>query len=360
MIELYRRHSSGSIGTWKVWAEKPEIVYAYTVVEGGAIVTNRELITSNNSGRGWDDQAELEMQARARRKRQRGYKDSIQEALSAFYNTSEDGLLLPMLAVRIEKSSNRHSRLRKWVQPKLNGHRCMVVKTTDGEMIAKSRLGTRITTIDHLLEALKPNMPDDLPIDGELYVHGFKLQTIASIVKRAQSQTDLVTFQTYDVADPDLSYESRLEELKKIIRPAWQQDSRINIVNTDEVDSVDEAYEYFGKYRAMKYEGAMLRIAGSGYMPGGRSHYLLKLKAQEDGEFRIASVELSSRGVPVLNLLTEHGLPFKCTAPGTNEEKLWFLNNPSVIGRMMTCEFAEWTAAGIPFHCVALQLREDI
>ena len=106
----------------------------------------------------------------------------------------------------------------------------------------------------------------------------------------------------------------------------------------------------------------MLRIDdGAGYEPGIRSSNLLKLKAQEDGEFRIKNIELSKRDVPVMTLVTDTGKPFQCTAPGSYEEKMSIYNNRHVhIDKMVTCEWASLTDEGVPFHCVAIRIREDI
>jgi len=361
MITLYKKHQSGGIGTWSAYPSFPNIRYEYCVVEGGATVANQELVELNQSGRSWDQQAELMISSRASRKLQRGYKRTREEAATSSFATSSDGLMLPMLAVRIEKSKAINPKARFWVQPKLNGHRCIITKLSDGDVIARSRLGNAITTIGHLLEALKPSLSDDLPIDGELYVHGWKLQTIGSAVKRQQDNTKLLTFQAYDVGDPTLGYADRFEEVIKIVRPAYHRDTRINAVRTIEVSNVSEAWTHFRAWRDQKYEGAMLRINGTGYQPGVRSHSLLKLKAQEDGEFKILDIYLSARGVPVVTLQTDSGATFDCTAPGTDAEKADLLaRKGSVLGRMMTCEFAELTEDGIPFHCVALQVREDL
>jgi ATP-dependent DNA ligase len=299
------------------------------------------------------------MQSRASRKKQRGYKDSIEEAIASDFKTSGDGFPLPMLALRIEKVRLPHSQRTMWIQPKLNGHRCGILKTSDGEMIARSRLGNRITTIEPLLEALKPSMPDDLMVDGELYVHGWKLQTIGSAVKRQSDLTQHLTFQTYDVADMELGYGERLDELKKIIKPAWSINPNINIVQTTEVGNVGWAWDFFKRYKTAGYEGAMLRLGGVAYQPGHRSSALLKMKQQMDAEFKILSVQLSSRGIPVCTLEAPNGKPFDCTAPGSDSEKMQVYHDQP-IGKMMTCEFAEWTEDGLPFHCVALQVREDV
>ena len=330
----------------------------------GAVTSNSEIVSENSSGRSLADQAVLMLKARAKRKAQRGYKTTFEEALNSKHQTFDDGILAPMLAQRLEKSRHKngvHHSVKMFEQPKLDGHRCQIVKTTDGEMKATSRLGTPITTIDHLLESLKPSMPDDLPIDGELYVHGWKVQHVASAIKRLQEDTQKVTFQAYDVYDVDQGFGPRFDTLMGIMRPAHAKDPRLNVVYTGRVYDVEQAWDRFGAYRAAKYEGAMLRIDGAGYEPGIRSSNLLKLKAQEDGEFRIKNIELSKRDVPVMTLVTGNGKLFQCTAPGSYGEKMEIYNyRHEHIDKMVTCEWASLTDEGVPYHCVALRIREDI
>jgi len=359
-LKLWRRHATGAVGYWRTWASHPFIMFAYSVTGDGSETVNQELISLNQSGRTWHQQAELEMQSRASRKMQRGYKRTYEEA---FVDTATNalGLPQPMLAQRIEKVNQSHlAGRRKWIQPKYDGHRCLVGKI-EGRMFAYSRLGTPISTVPHLLEALEPSVPDDVVIDGELYVHGWSLQQIGSVVKRAQMDTLELNYITYDVVDTALHYGDRLALLKDIVRPAWEKDKRLNIAETNEISEVEDAWPYFHRYKAAKYEGAILRLDGMGYQPIIRSKYLLKLKSQMDCEFEILDVYLSDRGEPVMTLKTSANKTFKCTAPGTQPEKHRFLaEKDRHIGRMMTCEFACYTDEGIPFHCVALQIREDI
>lgn len=353
---LFKKHTSGAVGYWRIWCEEPFIKFAYSVTGSGAEAVNQDLIQLNASGRDWATQALLEMQSRAKRKMQRGYKLTPEEARSA-KGTNLLGMPSPMTALRLASTELKGP---FWLQPKFNGHRCMIAKT-DGVMSAYSRLGTPITTVDHLLAAIEPSMPDDAVIDGELYVHRWKLQRIASAIKRAQADTNNLTFICYDVVDGQAAYGERFEMLKQIIKPAWTLDNRINGCQTKVIHTLDEAWAGFHQHRAAGYEGAMLRLDSVGYRSGVRSSSLLKLKAQEDGEFRILDVRLEKPDYPVMTLETASGRPFNCTAPGSLPEKMQFYNDrASHIGKMMTCEYAELTADGIPFHCVALQLRDDI
>lgn len=356
-IKLWKKHASGAIGYWRIWAaDQPFIRFAYSVTGSGEEAVNSDIVELNNSGRSWEEQARLEIESRAKRKMQRGYKASPTLA-QVEKGLNQIGLPMPMLALRIEKAKVGGGH--KFVQPKLNGHRCLIAKS-GGKMLAYSRLGTQITTVDHLLKTMERVMPNDTVMDGELYVHGWKLQTISSAIKRAQDSTALLNFICYDIVD-GAPYSERLEMLKEIIKPAWQIDTRINGCSTTEVETVEQAWGMFVNYKTQKYEGGILRLDGSGYKPGVRSNALLKLKTEIDDEFRIVNVRLEHENYPVMTLSTREDVLFDCTAPGTLPEKMdFYAHRAEHIGKMMTCEYAELTADGRPFHCVALQIKEEV
>jgi hypothetical protein len=60
-------------------------------------------------------------------------------------------------------------------------------------------------------------------------------------------------------------------------------------------------------------------------------------------------------------LETKEGKPFKTFAPGTYSDKERALvYKERIIGKYVTCEYADLTKEGIPFHCVAIRWRYDI
>ena len=60
-------------------------------------------------------------------------------------------------------------------------------------------------------------------------------------------------------------------------------------------------------------------------------------------------------------LQTESGLTFETPAPGTHEQKARYLQDETIWrGKKMRCEWAELTKDGIPFHCVAIELYDEV
>jgi DNA ligase 1 len=357
-LTLYRKHSTGQIGTWTIFVDGSTLRYGHATVEGGSVSWFEDPIVTNNSGRGLEQQGRLELESRVRRMRQRGYKDTRAEAVAS-NGGNQYGYAMPMLAhpiTRVKVSPTA----RMWSQPKFNGHRALTVHDERHRMY--SRKGTTICgvgSVDHIMDSIHKIVPPDVALDGELYIHGMRLQTIASNIKRKQADSARLEYIMYDVvmAEP---YSTRFEVLCDVGRLLSKVNSAINVAFTREIDCLDDAYRDFRHWRNEKYEGSMLRLDGFLYQAGVRSSGILKLKEREDGEFPIVGVTQTKIGANVV-LRAPNGKTFETPAPGTHEEKAAYLTDETIWkGKMMTCEWAEWTADGIPFHCVAMQIREDV
>lgn len=361
-VTLFRKHSGGAIGTWTVLVEHGMLRYGHAVVEGGSISWFQDPIVLNNSGRSVMQQAQLEMDSRVRRMLQRGYKQTREEAAGSSHGTNQHGRALPMLAHPITRVGITSLTTRAWTQPKFNGHRALTDYDSNGRHEMYSRKGTTIRgvgSVEHIMGTIDRIVPPDVRLDGELYVHGTPLQTIASWIKRNQPNSVQLEYICYDVV-LDAPYSDRFEVLRDVGRLLAEANPRINVAFTREVASLDEAFQDFRRWRGQAYEGAMLRLDGRPYRPGVRCGQTLKIKEREDGEFPIVGVVETKVGANVV-LLAPNGRTFETPAPGTHVEKARYLTDESIWqGKKMTCEWAEWTKDGFPFHCVAMQIREDV
>lgn len=357
-LTLYRKHSTGQVGTWHILVEAGTLRYGHTVVEGGSVSWFQDPIVLNNSGRTFEQQAQLELESRIRRMLQRGYKYTRDEAI-AQSGKNQYGYALPMLAHPITRVKPKVT-ARMWEQPKFNGHRALT--TYDERHRMYSRKGTTICgvgSIDHIMAPIHKYLPPDIALDGELYIHGMSLQNISSLIKNKQVRSADLEYIVYDVvmAEP---YSVRFETLCDVVRGLHKLDPRINAAATREIGSVEEALRGFRHWRSLGYEGGMLRLDNAPYQAGVRSSSILKIKEREDGEFPIVGVTRTKIGANVV-LQCPNGKTFETPAPGTHEEKARYLLDESIWrGKHMTCEWAELTDDGIPFHCVAIQIREDI
>lgn len=355
-LTLYRQNAN-SVGQWRIYSEGPVIHILHCTVLGGSEVHHQETVETNLSGRTLDQQVKLRIDSRVSRMLDRGYKDSVENAIANPGN--QLGLERPMLAHPIERVSNvDYSGAVE--QKKLDGHRCLITRQ-DGELIPYSRQGKRIDAIKHIIHALRDRIPEGTTLDGELYCHGYALQTLGSWIKREQPSTKNLFFVAYDLIS-NQRYVDRHAELTEILRGAdTEAPGKIVVLPFRPYESDEKQSAHFKEVRAAGFEGLMLRVDRRGYEAGKRSSALLKIKEFFDDEFLVTNITPSKTGFGVCHCLTKDGKPFSCSAPGSIPEKEEALRNKEkYIGRYLTLEFSFYTADGIPFHPNALRWREDV
>lgn len=361
---LYKTDANDQIRVWSIIAEGNVLIMQHGILNG-ATQTATEVIETNQSGRGIDRQVALAKQSRINKQRDKGYCDTVEEALdSKGLNASK--LLKPMLAQKFRDVKNIDY-ANCFVQYKYNGHRCLVTKQ-NGKLIAYSRNGKPITSIAHILKDLLW-LPEGYTLDGELYVHGLALQTISSLVRKNQPDSKKLVYVIYDLVMFDVNYSQR---------NGWIRANVLAEAKTSGVLVLAPTFAYAESKMPLKdrlaesisngYEGLILRHGNTGYEVGKRSQSLVKVKMVLDAEFCITGIHQSADGwaifecciVPNLDAwCKEFDHPtFKVSAMGTMQDKhnAW-TNRNDFIGKMLTVEFFEWTIEGKPFHPVAIGLR---
>lgn len=318
---------------------------------GGATQFQTEDVDVNQSGRSIEDQIDLRIQSRATKKRDIGYRDTI-EAAKAVSGNNTLGFKRPMLAKRFDQLSKVEFD-GAYLQMKYDGHRCMVTRTSTG-LIAYSRNGRRITSIDHILEGIQ--IPVGATIDGELYHHGTPLQTITSWVKRKQASTNRLEYIVYDTVSKD-QYRDRYLALK-----SYRLGINARMAPTDKHVAKEQIGALLDSAIAMGYEGLILRQPGYGYEIGKRSAGLVKIKMFADDEFKVIDIVESADGWAVLICeVSDGGERFGVSAPGSVQQKMIVLRNKSqFIGRYVTVKYANRTNRGVPFHPVAERWFESV
>lgn len=350
MITLYRKNAN-SIGTWRIWGEGATVRIAHATVMGGSEVFHTEKVEQGKQGRSVEEQIQSRIRSRLSRMLDKGYKTTLDEAKVS--STNQLGLARPMLAQPWSKVTNPNVE-GAVLQKKLNGHRCLA--TRQDEIIAYTRQGKPITAIKHILAELNERLPPDLTVDGELYCHGVKLQTISSWIKREQPETYKLTYVLYDIMSDD-AYRDRHAELVDLFTGC----ASVKVLPYEPFQGDEHMFRRRDEVINLGFEGMMLRLDGRGYEEGKRSSGLIKVKKFEDAEYEVTDVIESEEGWGICVCKTAEGKPFRTSAPGNKKEKLEVLvNKHKYIGRMLTVEYAELTADGIPFHCSATGWREDL
>ena len=271
-----------------------------------------------------------------------------------------------MLAHKFDKSRVDWSSQKVFIQPKLDGVRCLFTK--DG---AFSRTGKKFMNVRHIEIALKSffDQQPDIVLDGELYNHKLKrdFEKIISLVRK-QKPTDtdrrdaqhLVQFHVYDYFDGVMydSYDTRRDQL--ICSNIY--DAQIKYVHADRVHSYEAARDFHAAYLSEGYEGSIIRL--DGLYKHGRSYDLMKFKDFSDTEATIVGYEIGKgKRTGTLGkfiMLDDEGVRFGCP-PGkgyTYKDLASMLKNiDSYIGKRATFTYFQRTQAGSYRHPLFKAIR---
>lgn len=344
--ELYAKDNNGAIRVWRIGIYDGKIKIEHGQVNG-AMQSQVEDVTEGKGGRDRLAQIESRMRSRISSKIDAGYVEDIARAKTE-RRTNAAGLLKPMLAKKLSDVKNVDYN-NAFVQYKYDGNRCLITKR-GGEVIAYSRNGKILQNLEHITKDI--DLDEGMTIDGELYCHGFPLQTIVSWIKRKQAHTERIKFHAYDTL-MDASYIQRLSVLNDLNLHGASE-----VVPTWQVNTLDHAMEHFKKARKDGYEGSIIRLNDYGYEDGKRSKGLIKVKEWHDAEFAVIDIHESADGWAILECTLSNNKTFRVSAPGNIREKRYVLENKDFyIFRHVRVEFAQYTKDGVPFHPVAIDWR---
>ncbi|QPG07166.1 ATP-dependent DNA ligase [Salinimonas marina] len=369
--ELFTTHSNGDIGSWKieVFNINPYPLTRTTATKklgGKPVVTDSYTAEGKNIGRANEttplEQAISEAKSKVSKKLDKGYTYEMPEPGQR--TTNALGFIKPMLAQPIEK-------VKAWnypvlAQPKMDGHR-MLATVKDGQVVLYSRQG-KVLDVEHIRADLQTAFDCGIwegeTLDGEVYAHGETLQRISSLVKKPKPESRHLCYCLYDVVR-DMPYPSRHEVLSDI--HANMVTTCVTVTETTVVLTDRELNDLHAKYIGMGYEGTIVRQGIHSYEDGKRSPSLMKKKDFQDAEFEITGHQTGKRNerhdldVGIYICRAPNGIQFSVTAPGDMYEKHRHAQEAeSNYGKMLTVKFFNYTPDGIPFHPVALRIREDV
>ena len=342
-ITLYKKDNLNSIRIWEAEAEYDcESFIIRHGMMGGAIQTKWVNVALNQSGRNIYQQVDLELTSAANKKIDAGYCRSMDEAVKNFALNAMK-LHRPMLAQPL-KANTKFSK-QAMIQNKYDGNRCLIYNAGD-RLVAYSRNGKEISTIDHILRNL--DFPVGVTLDGELYCHGVPLQTIMSWTKRYQDNTNRLDYIAFDVIDKR-PFTDRFYMLDHWGIP--------NVAPTFKLGGIP-LMDHFHLAKDNGFEGLIVRDGSAGYEAGKRSKSLIKVKSCEDGWFQITNVVPSKDGWGIFECVATNGKPFSVNSVGGIAERKHYLEyKDKYIGKRVRIEYANLTPDGIPFHPVAVALE---
>ncbi|QYW06500.1 putative DNA ligase [Pseudomonas phage UAntarctica] len=379
---LYKNHGKG-VGYWTI-----ELV-ELTGGEAGGIITHAkgkgsEEVSSSfiskpkNVGKANEttalEQAASEVESRINKKLDLGYVRTEEEAKLPATNAS--GRKMPMLAHKIQDvDPDAIDWDNAFSQPKLDGH-CAL-----NEKGVYSRQGKDIH-LPHIEQTLKDMGLANLPLHGELYIHGMPLKDIGSLIKKPREESTQVEYHLYDLM-LDIPFMQRHVMLAasfggQAFHPDTQGSGPIKLVATVKVESHDARVAMNAHWVKLGYEGDMLRHGTSGYEDGKRSRQILKGKLRDDHEFKVVGYEeakprisrdaetqevvnVQQAPIWVMDLGDGSGKTFKVLAHGTAYEKdeQW-TQREAKIGCLLTVSHLGYTPDGIPREPIAERWKEDI
>lgn len=290
-----------------------------------------------------ETQAHAEYLSKIQKKKDKGYKENIEEierpfgvTLAKEWTKYKDKVQYPVI-----------------VQGKLDGCRNYI---KNGQLFYRSN--KPVLSCPHL------SVQCEYVIDGELYNHELRndFNKIVSLIRRdspSEETAEKVKFYIFDII-VDLPYEER----QKIISEIVKTNSNFIQVESFTANNESEVEAYLDKFLKEGYEGAMIRWGNDGYIQE-RTNKLLKYKSFRDSEYKIVEV-LDGKGkrsgtVAKWVLALPDGRTFECGPTGTDEQnKQFWLDKDSLVGKLATVKYQELTPDGIPRFGVFKSVREDI
>lgn len=397
---LYKNHGK-TIGKWTISVVDEDSVQCRLLIQhskslDGKPVTSYVTVKGKNIGRANETspmaQAVKELASRVKKQVDKGYVEDIKDAEHPATNAL--GLQTPMLADRWDKRKGKlcyEELLGAYVQPKLDGNRTLMQGG-----VAWTRTGQKHKNVQHILDEIEEAGLSEYGFDGELYIHGKRLQDINSLIKRFQPETLDLEFHVYDLFDQgSADFNERVTKLMALLPSNLPH---VKFVPTYRLESPKTLEEALKKVEDMHddfvmggYEGAIVRLNGFAYA-GKRHKSLLKVKQFQDAEFEIVGCEerqpivfspegedtiltlpeyrtlLRKEGDKYLlrqgvwNCVSQEGVKFNVGIQGTMWESAKLLEealNGDHIGSMLTVRFFYYSADGVPQLPCALQFREN-
>ena len=296
------------------------------------------------------EQAILEAESRIKRKLDQNYRPTKEEL--------DDLPIGPMLAHDFTKRG--HSlEYPCFVQPKLNGVRCLVHRVSENKIEFYSRMGKEFTTLDHLVPALLPVLNTGEVWDGEIYKHGWNFQRIVSAVKKFNDDTPELELHVYDMVSEISPYDARFAHIEEQIQkiPVHGNVKFVDVKVCKDVEHVDKWHTAYVK---KGYEGLILRNEAGVYKPGQRSADLQKYKHFMDAEYEITDHKADSNREVVFTCKTKDGNVFSVKPRGTREERrsLAAQSKGSFNNKLLTVRYQELSNDGVPIFPVGIGIRD--
>lgn len=354
---LYGVDKNQVVKQWSVWSNGAEVVVEWGKL-GGKLQVKQTTCYPKNIGKTnettSEQQATLEAQSKWNKQYDKYYREGIEEAKSML----TEGVMLA------EDYTKKPHLLEDefYISRKLDGVR---VKTVfdGGEPKWYSRGGKEYNIPEHIKQELldiKEISPDCKAIDGEAYVHGYKLQDIQSCVKKHNELTNKLTYQVFD-APTHASWKHRLWWLVMMFNNLPKLE-HVQFVG-QELITKDELEERLEQYISEGYEGVMMRNPRGKYLfQNNRSSDLLKYKLMKDSECQVIDLTEDKNGLALFTVVWYNKdlmgkVQFELSMNGSHKSNS-YENMKDKVGSWINFKYQDTTKDGVPTFARGLYFRE--
>lgn len=362
--KLYDLTSTGKIKDWfiSVHSETPtyaEIHVIHGQEDGKHQTAIRKVKAGKNIGKANEttaqEQATSEAQSMWQKKQDSGYREDRPTS-----HKTKISVPLPMLAHKFKE--RKHDLVwPAFVQPKLNGVRCLVERHGD-DITFWSRKGKLYKNFGYMKPELLALMKDGEIRDGEMYNHGdISFQELCSLIKNEKNPDiealkKYVKFYNYDIVLP-VGFKKRSQKLYNSFG------TYVKGVETHLIREERQVKEWHDIFVADGYEGIIVRSGGDeAYRLKYRVAHLLKEKNFIDEEFKIIGGKEGvgkDEGQCTFRCVTKHGAEFDVKCKGANHvrEEQW-KHLKKYIGKRLTVRYQNLSDDGIPIFPVGIVVRD--
>lgn len=352
---LYKYTSSGQPQQWQIFVEGNSYFTEEGIVNGVITKSLPTICTPKNLGKSnettGEQQALLEANAKQKKKLEKHYNIVLQEERS-FYE--------PMLAHDVEKYKSLLFTVDTYIQPKLDGVRCI---SQNNKLM--SRNGKPWLTCPHLHQ-------NEVILDGELYNHNYhdNFNELISLIKRIkptpediESAKKNVKLYVYDFPEYEGKFSDRMKAFDKWMEKTGDGMEGITPVTAYKVNSWEDIQKMHEKFISEGYEGSIIRLDLGNY-EHKRSKQLLKYKDWKEDEYKIVEIlEGEGNKVGMVGSITcklPNGKTFNSNMKGSFEySKEVFDNKKNYVGKTATVKYQNLTPDGVPRFPYVIKINRE-
>lgn len=381
---LYGTEKNGKTKTWKasVYYDQKEDKAISTIefgqLDGKKQLSTREYTEGKNIGKKNQttplEQCINETQKKwVDKKDKESYSETYSENCEENKNESKEKeekeeKYFPMLAHTYEPNTSKNKKndivFPCYVQPKLDGLRCIMYKDISGKIKCQSRTGTYFDTMDHITSELKTLFYNPIVLDGELYTDNIPFEELAGLIKKKKiSDSDRdrlknVKYHVYDIVDINRTYEDRYKDIVRLIGNNYEYTVTVPTYLSEKANFK----KFFSEFIELGYEGIMLRNINGMYRCNYRSHDLQKYKEFMESEYEIVGFKEGDgrdKGT-VIWVCKSENKEFSVRPKGTMESRReLYMNAKKYIGKKLTVIYQELSELGVPRFPVGKAIRDE-